>query len=1118
MIPCFDSNQISPRARVISQPIRFSIALLATTITVLGMLGPTRAVAADSACTADVVFLMDNTGSMGSMISSTRSNATTILNAISGGDARFEGIDVQYGLATYWGDPLEYAGSSSSSYHCPTATEYSGRTNRFTVAETGTYWVDLIDTYGDGWHGNQLRIKRGSYTHKRTGSTFRWGRHKSGGKVDLNSGTTYTGRINPYSPYGWEIRWRICPVDAKKTVVPPSGYPAIARKAFKVNQEITDSKRKVISAMGEWATCSSPGGCGGDWPEANYFALHQLATEGGITDGKCEPGYSGTCTDRGYKTDDKIGWRDGTGKIIVWFGDAKSHCSTVSAKEALDALKTKNIVVAAINTHSAHNGIDYRANCDGSSATSGQATTITVETKGTLTNNVSGSSATVDAILEAVSKGIAQIGSAAAVSFSTGRLETSTLLFQSYFDASDWSGDLRAYQLDSTTGRVGSVVWKAADKLDARTPDSRVILTMGKDGVTSTGAPVPFRWDSLTTVQQRDLRTQHGTTKVETVSKGQARLKYLRGDRSNEGTAGHKFRLRGSVLGDIWHSSPIYYAQPSLRYPDTGKFDYGAGNLYSDFRRDNASRTGVVYVGSNDGMLHAFAVDTGEEILAYVPGNLYSSSRAGGYHQLTDPNFEHTSIYVDGTPYVADAFIRTRSKASESWRTVLIGTEGAGGRGLFALDVTDPSGFSESTPKETVLWEFSNADDAHLGQTFSRPTVALLNNRRWAVITGNGPEDTAVLPDSEAGDAQLFIIYLDGGLDGSWTEGTDYLRISTGIGTETKRNGLFTPALVDLDGNGTADRAYAGDLTGRMWAFDLESRYQSKWGITVGSSRPGVYPKPLFHAQSSAGVDQPITSQPEVMRHPTIKDGLFPNLMVLFGTGRFLDVADKTLTGKQSYYGVWDTDYLNYGRSRLRAAHLHRNGLAAQVFLVDDDSSRKRVLNPTITPDYHASKGAREFGWYFDLSGIGERAVGTPYVRGGVLHFNTIIPDTSICASGGTGWEMAVDTFNGGSSRKAAFDFNEDGVITLAGDTHTITTGEPPTSSTVGYAGRKVDADKGMPAGTSIVGDMRYTPGGATDEGSEIISTVLSEGGCEFCDKFIDRGQRISWQHLTSPQ
>ncbi len=222
---------------MITQPIRFCIALLATAITVLGMLGPTRTLAGE--CSADVVFLMDNTGSMQATITDTQTNANTILNAISGGDDRFEGVDAQYAVATYWGDPLEYGGIGSTwvppgcwgcsggktsasgdelwrkdKYHCPTAKEYGGKTNDFTVSTTGEYWVDLIDTWGDGWSryvygypapsnaGNQLTFKRGStalpFTTGTnsllyTGPSFFDGAYASGGKVSLEKDTTYKG-------------------------------------------------------------------------------------------------------------------------------------------------------------------------------------------------------------------------------------------------------------------------------------------------------------------------------------------------------------------------------------------------------------------------------------------------------------------------------------------------------------------------------------------------------------------------------------------------------------------------------------------------------------------------------------------------------------------------------------------------------------------------------------------------------------------------------------------------------------------------------------------------------------------------------------------------------------
>ena len=158
--------------------------------------------------------------------------------------------------------------------------------------------------------------------------------------------------------------------------------------------------------------------------------------------------------------------------------------------------------------------------------------------------------------------------------------------------------------------------------------------------------------------------------------------------------------------------------------------------------------------------------------------------------------------------------------------------------------------------------------------------------------------------------------------------------------------------------------------------------------------------------------------------------------------------------------------------------------------------------------------GDRQYGWYIDLPGTGERVNALPLVRGSELHFNTIIPEASICATGGgTGWEMAVDTNNGGSPKKAIFDFNQDGVILTLDDAYKITKDSKVT--VVGYAGRKVAADKGMPSGPSIIGDMRFTPSMAA-EGGEILTTQLDEES-EYLKNFGEGG-RYSWQHITRPQ
>ncbi|OUU59997.1 MAG: hypothetical protein CBC21_01695 [Proteobacteria bacterium TMED61] len=977
-------------------------------------------------CRADVVFLMDNTGSMGGPITSTKRNASTILDAISGGDARFAGIDTRYAVATYWGDPREHI-PGSGIYYCHRATCPWSWCRRY-------------------------------YCENPRGRCHSW----------------YPRECTTAEP-----------TEAEKT--------RAAQRAFKINQSLTDSKSLVTRGMSQWRPCSSPGGCGGDWAEANFFALHQLATGGKPTDGKCiDPLAShdgkpsaGTCSDKGYASGYDVGWRDDAGRIILWFGDACSWSTTVDKSEVTAALLANNVIVAGINTYNKDRGIDYRSNTAtgscvfGSGAPDGQASVVTNATKGTLTNNVRGTSATVNAVLEAVAGGIAQSGSAAAVSFSTGSLTEGSQLYQSKFNAKDWSGDLIAYQLKSD-GSLGSKVWGAAAKLDGTKPGSRVMITLGSQKSTAVG--VPFRWNTITSSQQNDLRTDPDGARG-SVSKGTARLEYLRGDRSHEGK-GFGFRTRGSALGDIWHSSAVYVGKPGQSWPDSGGGFPAGPDKYSVFASAQSSRTPIVYVGANDGFMHGFLASNGKEVIAYAPSALFSASISAGYHRLSDPNFNHNNLYVDGTPTISDVFFAGPNTKTKTWRTVLAGTLGGGGRGLFALDVTDPSTFRESNAAKTVLWEFTNANDAHLGYTYSRPTITLMNNGRWALITGNGLEDTAT--DRTGGQAQLFIIYLDGGVDGTWTYGTDYLRISTGSGSTSSRNGLLSPAVVDLDRNGTADRIYAGDLLGSLWSFDVSKTTDTKWSLAHNGQS-------LFSGSSG----QSITTKPTVIRHPTVTDGSAPNLMVLFGSGRFLADGDKTRSNTQSFYGVWDNN----------TGGLTRSNLARQTFLLDDASKRARVLDPYLKVEYEKMTG-RQYGWYIDLPAKGERVVSEALVRGGIVYFNSIIPDVSVCASGGGGWEMSVKTENGGSPDAPVFDFNEDGAVTVSGDTASVS-GRSGASGeeNISYAGKKLEEEKGMPAGPSIIGNRRFTPGTATDEGAEMEETLLITNEATVTG-------RLSWEQL----
>ena len=165
------------------------------------------------------------------------------------------------------------------------------------------------------------------------------------------------------------------------------------------------------------------------------------------------------------------------------------------------------------------------------------------------------------------------------------------------------------------------------------------------------------------------------------------------------------------------------------------------------------------------------------------------------------------------------------------------------------------------------------------------------------------------------------------------------------------------------------------------------------------------------------------------------------------------------------------------------------------------------MLDPYLKVEYEKMTG-RQYGWYIDLPAKGERVVSEALVRGKIVYFNSIIPDVSVCASGGGGWEMSVKTENGGSPDAPVFDFNEDGAITVSGDTISVSGGtRSKGEENTAYAGKKLEEEKGMPAGPSIIGNRRFTPGTATDEGAEMEDTLLITNEATVTG-------RLSWEQL----
>lgn len=594
-------------------------------------------------------------------------------------------------------------------------------------------------------------------------------------------------------------------------------------------------------------------------------------------------------------------------------------------------------------------------------------------------------------------------GTAAAVAVNSAQLSTESVVYLAQFNTNRWQGNLFAYPIiDQNTGELAATPkWDASSALTARnlTSKPRNIITF--DNSPSVADGIAFQWGDLSAAMKLDLNTNpSGGTDADAV--GTARLEYLRGDRSNEGT-GYAFRERLSLLGDLVNSGPVFVGQPNLVWPDYAPFPVGS-EAYSEFKNGSAAaRQKIVYVGANDGMLHAFDDSSGEEVFGYIPGLAYSQTVNKGLHYLTDPNYIH-NYYVDLTPTVSDVYISSGS--SVEWHTVLVGGMRSGGRGVFALNVTNPAAFSEANAASMVLWEFTSDDDADLGYTFSRPFVGLTNAGTWVAIFGNGYNSTGT------GEASLFILDIAKGVDGKWITG-DYQKIPTGAGSAANPNGLAESAVVDLDGNGTLDRVYAGDLLGNMWAFDLSSTNSNLWESAYKS---GSTPAPLFTAQSDDAVPtlQQITAKPVLANHPTQPDSSSPsnapNLMVYFGTGQYLVNADKATNNLQSYYGVWDK-----GDSALA-----NNDLVQQTF---DGSFSGRVLTRNAV-DY-----ATDYGWYFNLTDSGERAVTASIARDDTVFFNSFVPENDPCSSGGFGYKFVVDMATGGSPLTPSIDSNNDGVI-----------------------------------------------------------------------------------------
>ncbi len=604
-----------------------------------------------------------------------------------------------------------------------------------------------------------------------------------------------------------------------------------------------------------------------------------------------------------------------------------------------------------------------------------------------------------DSLSEAISNITDRTGAASTVALNSASLSTDTRIFQARFSSGEWSGQLRAIPIDPD-GTLGSLLWDAGELLKTQSAlggwnTNRAIIT--SDGTTG----VPFRWASLSGAQQTALNTNAASTFD---GFGSQRVNYLRGDTSNESTLPYNFRFRldDFNLGDIVHSAPVFVGAPPFLYSDTME-----SVPYSTFRVNQNTRIPMVYVGANDGMLHGFDAETGEERIAFVPSKLYPTLSA-----LTEPAYLHR-YYADGSPTAGDAFY------NGAWQTVIVGTLRSGGQGIFALDITDPSAFSEAAASNTVMWEFSDADDTDMGYTFGEATIAKMHNGQWVAIVGNGYNNTENDGNqSFLGEAVLYIIDIE--------TGTLIKRINTQHGTAlsldgTTPNGLASPAAVDVDGDFITDLIYAGDLQGNMWKFDVQDSDPNNWGVAQAASPTA---SPLFTAKDASNVPQPITVRPQVSRHPDGEGGF----MVFFGTGQYMETGDNSSAPPQqghSFYGIWDQKGIASGN------HTTVTGNELQVQTIGTTTfSGETVRTVSDNPIDIWGPGVGEFmGWQVDLPLTAEKVVANPLLRTGRVIFSTLVPSDLPCDVGGTSWLMELNFQNGGPPDFSVFDLNDDGIF-----------------------------------------------------------------------------------------
>jgi type IV pilus assembly protein PilY1 len=464
-------------------------------------------------------------------------------------------------------------------------------------------------------------------------------------------------------------------------------------------------------------------------------------------------------------------------------------------------------------------------------------------------------------------------------------------------------------------------------------------------------------WSALTLAQQ-------------SIAGGVNIVNFLRGETGFEDRASNLvglvdnrlFRLRESTLGDALESTPVFVG------PENNNFNDANYNTGSSFKAAQQSRAGTVYMGTNDGMLHAFDSASGEERWAYIPSMVIPNM-----YKLADKNYANLHAnYVNGDAIRGAICSQNCSLSGASgavWKTVLVGGLNGGGRGYYALDITNPTAPS-------LLWEFSPSNDADLGLSFGNAEITKKADGTWVVLVTSGYNNTT---GPNAGRGILYVLNAN--------TGAIISKYNTGVGSAATPSGLakISAYVTNPNINNQTEYVYGGDLLGNLWRFD------------INAPQSASNPFKFAILKDSSGNPQPITTRPTLT-------SVAGKRFIVVGTGKYLEVLDLTDTQQQTLYAMTDDSSVVTTLDNPRTS----SAMVNQVLI--NNGAQRKLQTPENPVDYSIKRG-----WFINLPDGGERInVASKFVAGVTLLVPTIVPSSTVCSPGGYGWLNFINYKTGG--------------------------------------------------------------------------------------------------------